>query len=61
MATVVRPREGISGYPPPEMGEDQGGGTSQGNGNLAAYRCEKLLNRRNVGIGGLEPGAHGIH
>src|SRR3954468_20892328 len=30
-------------------------------GRLVAYRREKLLNSRNVGIGGLEPGAHGIH
>lgn len=30
-------------------------------GHLAADGCEKLLNSRNVGIGGLEPGAHGIH
>src|SRR5438094_1017990 len=61
MATTIGSRQIVTRYPPPEMGEGQGGVKACGKGNLVAYGGEKLLNRRNVGIGRLETSAHGIH
>src|SRR5882672_11429790 len=59
MAWAIGSRRVTAGYPPPSRGRVAV--KAREKGNLAAYGREKLLNSRNVGIGGLEPGAHGIH
>ena len=59
MAWAIESRRVTAGYPPPSRGRV--GVKAREKGNLATYGREKLLNSRNVGIGGLEPGAHGIH
>src|SRR6266853_3212412 len=59
MAWAIESRRVTAEYPPPSRGRVAV--KAREKGNLAAYGREKLLNSRNVGIGGLEPGAHGIH